>query len=67
MKLIYEVTQELHQIIVNINQAFIDGEFDHFEDPLGERDRLIATYLVTRLDKHNETTPQEAHQTLPTV
>ena len=61
MKLIYEVTQELHQIIVNINQAFIDGEFDHFEDPLGERDRLISQYLTRRLDKHNETAPQEAH------
>lgn len=60
MKLIHEVTQELHQIIVNINQAFIDGEFDHFEDPLGERDRLISQYLTIRLDQH-ETTPQEAH------
>ena len=61
MKLIYEVTQELHQIIVNINQAFINGEFDHFADPLGERDRLISQYLTRRLDKHNETAPQEAH------
>ena len=61
MKLIYEVTQELHQIIVNINQAFINGEFDHFDDPLGERDRLISQYLTRRLDKHNETAPQEAH------
>ena len=67
MKLIYEVTQELHQIIVNINQAFVDGEFDHFADPLGERDRLIATYLVTRLDKSNETTPKETRQALPIV
>ena len=66
MKLIHEVTQELHQIIVNINQAFIDGEFDHFEDPLGERDRLISQYLTRRLDR-NETTPEEAHQTLPTL
>ena len=61
MKLIHEVTQELHQIIVNINQAFINGEFDHFDDPLGERDRLISQYLTRRLDKHNETAPQEAH------
>ena len=61
MKLIHEVTQELHQIIVNINQAFVDGEFDHFDDPLGERDRLISQYLTRRLDKHNETAPQEAH------
>ena len=67
MKLIHEVTDELHTIIVNINQAFIDGEFDHFEDPLGERDRLIATYLVTRLDKSNETTPKETRQALPIV
>ena len=61
MKLIYEVTDELHTIIVNINQAFVDGEFDHFDDPLGERDRLISQYLTRRLDKHNETAPQEAH------
>ena len=60
MKLIHEVTQELHQIIVNINQAFINGEFDHSDDPLGERDRLISQYLTRRLDCH-ETTPQEAH------
>ena len=66
MKLIREVTEELHTIIVNINQAFIDGEFDHLPDPLGERDRLISQYLTKRLDCH-ETTPQEAHQTLPTV
>ena len=66
MKLIHEVTEELHKIIVHINQAFIDGEFDHFEDPLGERDRLISQYLTRRLDR-NGTTPQEAHQTLPTV
>ena len=61
MKLIYEVTDELHTIIVNINQAFVDGEFDHFDDPLGERDRLISQYLTRRLDKHNETAPQETH------
>ena len=67
MKLIHEVTDELHTIIVNINQAFINGEFDHFDDPLGERDRLIATYLVTRLDKSNETTPKETRQALPIV
>jgi len=66
MKLIHEVTEELHTIIVNINQAFINGEFDHFDDPLGERDRLISQYLTRRLDSY-ETTPQEAHQTLPTV
>ena len=66
MKLIHEVTDELHTIIVNINQAFINGEFDHLPDPLGERDRLISQYLTKRLDCH-ETTPQEAHQTLPTV
>ena len=66
MKLIHEVTDELHTIIVNINQAFIDGEFDHLPDPLGERDRLISQYLTRRLDSY-ETTPQEAHQTLPTV
>ena len=56
MKLIHEVTDELHTIIANINQAFIDGEFDHFDDPLGERDRLISQYLTRRLDKHNEST-----------
>ena len=66
MKLIHEVTDELHTIIVNINQAFINGEFDHLPDPLGERDRLIGQYLTRRLDCH-ETTPQEAHQTLPIV
>ena len=66
MKLIYEVTQELHQIIVNINQAFINGEFDHFADPLGERDRLISQYLTRRLDRH-ETTPEETHQALSTM
>ena len=60
MKLIHEVTEELHTIIVNINQAFINGEFDHLPDPLGERDRLISQYLTRRLD-HYETTPQEAH------
>ena len=60
MKLIHEVTDELHTIIVNINQAFINGEFDHLPDPLGERDRLISQYLTRRLDSY-ETTPQEAH------
>ena len=54
MKLIHEVTDELHTIIVNINQAFINGEFDHLPDPLGERDRLISQYLTIRLDKYHE-------------
>ncbi len=63
MKLIHEVTDELHTIIVNINQAFINGEFDHLPDPLGERDRLISQYLTRRLDR-NETTPEEKYTSL---
>ena len=66
MKLIHEVTQELHTIIVNINQAFINGEFDHLPNPLGERDRLISQYLTRRLDSY-ETTPEEKHTALPIV
>ena len=37
MSLIREVVDELHEIITNINHAFINGEFDHLPDPLGER------------------------------
>ena len=51
MSLIREVVDELHEIITNINHAFINGEFDHLPDPLGERDRLISQYLTIRLDK----------------
>ena len=49
--LIHEVADELHEIITNINRAFIDGELDHLDDPLGERDRLINQALLsTRID-----------------
>ena len=54
MSLIREVVDELHEIITNINHAFINGEFDHLPDPLGERDRLISQYLTIRLDKYHE-------------
>ena len=52
--LIHEVADELHEIITNINRAFIDGELDHLDDPLGERDRLINQVLSTRIELRKE-------------
>ncbi len=46
---IREVLDELHEIITNINHAFVNGEFDQFDDPLRERDILISQYLTMRL------------------
>ena len=65
MSLIREVVDELHEIITNINHAFINGEFDHLPDPLEERDRLISQYLTIRLDKYHET--QENGIVLPAL
>lgn len=44
--LIHEVLDELHEIITNINRAFIDGEFDDHPDPMTERDTLIQRALL---------------------
>lgn len=52
--LIHEVADELRVIITNINQAFIDGAFDHLPDPLEERDRLISQCLTKRLENHEK-------------
>lgn len=48
---IREVVDEVYEIVNNINQAFINGEFDGFTDPLKERDTLLSQYLTTRLPK----------------
>lgn len=55
---IREIADELHEVITNINRAFINGEFDHLPDPLGERDRLINDALMnTKFERtvHEET------------
>ena len=66
IELIREEPPEIFTMVLSINHAYQFGEFDHFADPLGERDRLISQYLTRRLDR-NETTPEETHQTLPIV
>ena len=43
---IREVPDELREIINGINQAYLDGEYNHLPDPLEERDRLIGQYLT---------------------
>lgn len=51
---IREVLAEQYEIVNNINQAFINGEFDDFPDPMAERDILISQYLTMRLEPSHE-------------
>ncbi len=51
---IREVLAEQYEIVNNINQAFINGEFDDFPDPMAERDILISQCLL-----HTKLTPEK--------
>lgn len=64
--LIHEVTAELHEVITNINRAYVDGKFSHLDDPLGERDRLINQALLSARMGDKTLTPKNKRGTLVT-
>jgi hypothetical protein len=47
---ITEVTEELAEIVTNINHAFIEGKFDHLPDPMRERDVLVWQAIIAAKD-----------------